>query len=104
MKKVVLLLSIVALCSFTIGSVINDGPMVWVCNSSNVYHRLASCSEVKKCNKPTRISLTIAEEEGMTPCSICYEKKVKQNAKATEAVKKSKDSQADKTMKPSPEK
>ncbi len=104
MKKVALILSIVALCSFTIGDVFNDSTMVWGCSSSNVYHRLPSCSEVKKCDKPTRISLTAAKEKGMTPCSICVDKKEKQNAKATESVNKSKSSKAGKTVKQSPEK
>jgi len=97
MKKVALILSIVALCSFTIGYVFNDSTMVWVCSSSNVYHRLPSCSELKKCSKPTRTSLTAAKEKGMTPCSICFDKKEKQNPKATESVNKSKSTKVDKT-------
>lgn len=99
MKKVALILSIVALCSFSIGDVFNDSTMVWICSSSNVYHRLPSCSELKKCAKPTRISLTAAKEKGMTPCSICVDKKEKQNPKATESVNKSKSTKVDKTAK-----
>lgn len=95
MKKTVLFLSVVLLCSFSISTSSSSSKQqsVWTCSSSTLYHRVASCIDIKNCTGAKKhITLDEAKKSGKTACGICYPqsttKSSNSNKKQTTKVKK----------------
>lgn len=90
MKKIILILSVVFLCSFcitTTTSVNEQNATVWVCPNGTTYHKSPSCIEVKKCSGTAQKStLSTAQRNGKTACGICYPKRTTPSTR-TQATK-----------------
>ena len=90
MKKIILILSVVFLCSFcitTTTSINEQNATVWVCPNGTTYHKSPSCIEVKKCSGTAqKTTLSTAQRNGKTACGICYPKRSTQSTR-TQATK-----------------
>lgn len=90
MKKIILILSVVFLCSFcitTTTSINEQNATVWVCPNGTTYHKSPSCIEVKKCSGMAQKStLSTAQRNGKTACGICYPKRTTPSTR-TQATK-----------------
>lgn len=90
MKKIILILSVVFLCSFcitTTTSINEQNATVWVCPNGTTYHKSPSCIEVKKCSGTAQKStLSTAQRNGKTACGICYPKRTTPSTR-TQATK-----------------
>ena len=79
MKKIILILSVVVLCSFSITTITNNDEQnatVWVCPNGTTYHKSPSCIEVRKCSGTAQKStLSNVQRNGKTACGICYPKR-----------------------------
>ena len=90
MKKIILILSVVFLCSFcitTTTSINEQNATVWVCPNGTTYHKSPSCIEVKKCSGTAQKStLSTAQRNGKEACGICYPKRTTTSTR-TQATK-----------------
>ncbi|MBR5433728.1 MAG: hypothetical protein IK117_04775 [Bacteroidales bacterium] len=75
MKKLVFILGIALLCSFTISStsICKQQQSVWICSSSTTYHKSASCIDMKNCTGTKKhVTVSEATTQGKTACGVCF--------------------------------
>lgn len=104
MKKLFVICSIIALCSFTTKTAnTSTETKVWICSGSTTYHKSSSCIAIKNCEKATQVTTATAKNQGKTACGICYPKrKTSTSTSSSQATKSTKTTnQATKTTKSS---